>query len=129
MEFMRVNAMGRMDQKEPIKPNKGTKLFMKILIIVERNASYMEYTPYITTGDRLFAECQVVYRVLFSGTRQRRLCRVFFLHSAKCFFLHSAKKFLCRVFFFGTRQRSSLPSVFFLTLGKENFKVHFEAVN
>ena len=47
MEFMRVNAMGRMDQKEPIKPNKGTKLFMKILIIVERNASYMEYTPYM----------------------------------------------------------------------------------
>ena len=95
MEFMRVNAMGRMDQKEPIKPNKGTKLFMKILIIVERNASYMEYTPYITTGDRLFAECQVVYRVLFSGTRQSGLCRVFF----------------------------------FLTLGKENFKAYFEAVN
>ena len=47
MEFMRVNAMGRMDKKEPIKPNKGTKLFMKILIIVERNASYMEHTPYM----------------------------------------------------------------------------------
>ena len=91
---MRVNAMGRMDQKEPIKPNKGTKLFMKILIIVERNASYMEYTPYITTGDRLFAECQVVCRVLF--------------------FRHSAEQ--------------PLPSVFF-TLGKENFKAYFEAVN
>jgi len=50
---MRVNATGRMDQKEPIKPNKGTKLFMKILlskkklIVVERNASYVEYTPYM----------------------------------------------------------------------------------
>jgi hypothetical protein len=42
MEFMRVDPMGRMDQKEPVKPNKGTKLFMKILIVVERNASYME---------------------------------------------------------------------------------------
>ena len=31
-------------------------------------------------------------------------------------------------FFFDTRQRSSLPIVFF-TLGKENFKAHFEAVN
>ena len=60
-----------------------------------------------TTGDRLFAECQVVCRVLFFG--------------------HSAKTPLTSVFF-DTRQRSSLPSVFF-TLGKENFKAHFEAVN
>ena len=48
----------------------------------------------ITTGDQLFAECQVVCRVLF--------------------FWHSAKTPLPRVFF-DTRQRRSLPSVFFDT--------------
>ena len=74
----------------------------------------------ISTGDRLFTECQVVCRVLFFG--------------------HSVKMSLPSVFFY-TRQRSSLPSVFFtlgkqaclpsvfFTLGKENFKAHFEAVN
>ena len=51
-----------------------------------------------TTGDRLFAKCQVDCRVFFFG------------HSAKSFFVecgkkHSAKKLLCRVYF--------------LTLGKE----------
>ena len=53
--------------------------------------------PLSTTGDRLFAECQVDCRVLFFG--------------------HSAKTSLPSVFF-DTRQRGFLPSVF-LTLGKE----------
>ena len=43
----------------------------------------------------------------FSGTRQRRLCRVFFL----------------------TLDKEALYRVFFFTLGNENFKSHFEAVN
>ena len=38
-------------------------------------------------------------------------------------------KILCRVFFFDTRQRPSLPSVKNKTLGKENFKSNFEALN
>ena len=74
-----------------------------------------------TTGDRLFAECQVVCRVFFFG--------------------HSAKTSLPSVFF-DTRQRGSLLSIFltlgkeplyrvlfFFTLSKENFKAYFEAVN
>ena len=85
----------------------------------------------ITTEDRLFAECQVVCRVLFFG------------HSAKTplpsVFFTLGKEALCRVFFFDTRQRASLQCffltlgkealcrVFFFTLGKENFKAYFEA--
>ena len=78
-------------------------IYFNLYFFVE--SGFALYT--LTTGDRLFAECQVVCRVLFSGTRQRRLCRVFFLTLGK--------ETLCRVFF--------------LTLGKENFKAHFEAVN
>jgi hypothetical protein len=64
--------------------------------------------------------------VFFSGTPQRSS-------------LSSAKKTLGKktlgkrsslpssLPFFDTRQRASLPSIFF-ALGKENFKSHFEAV-
>jgi len=73
-----------------------------------------------TTGDRLFAECQVVCRVLFFG------------HSAKTplpsVFLTLGKEALCRVFFL-TLGKEALCRVFFFTLGKEDFKAYFEAVN
>jgi hypothetical protein len=82
--------------------------------------------------------------------RNPALCRVFFFghsatslpsanktlgkkkHSAKkpfaeCFFLHLAKKLLCRVFFLHSAK--SFFAECFFTLGKENFKTHFEAVN
>ena len=64
-----------------------------------------------------FAEC------CFSGTRQRRLCRVFFLTLGKealcrVFFLTLGKESLCRVFFF-ILGKELLCRVFFLTLGKE----------
>jgi len=56
---------------------------------------------------------------------------VFFGHSAKSFFAecgHSAKKLFAECFFLTLGKEASLASVFF-TLGKENFKAHFEAVN
>ena len=63
-----------------------------------------------TTGDRLFAECQVICRVLFFG------------HSAKTplpsVFFDTRQRGSLPSVFFNTRQRISLPSVFF-TLGKE----------
>jgi hypothetical protein len=73
------------------------------------------------------------------------LCRVFFLHSvqkllfAECFFtlgieasllsvfLHSTKSFFTECIFL-TLGKELLWRVFF-TLGNENFKAHFEAVN
>jgi len=61
-----------------------------------------------------FAKC------CFSGTRKRRLCRVFF------FML--GKEALCRVFFLALG-KEALCRVFFFTLGKENLKAHFKAVN
>jgi hypothetical protein len=58
---------------------------------------------------------------------------------AECFFWHSTKKLFAKgkktLGKKNTRQRSSLPSVFFLTLGvffytrQKKFKAHFEAVN
>ena len=66
------------------------------------------------SAKRLFAKC-------FFNTRQRV--------SLPSVFLTLGKELLCRVFFFDTRQRASLPSVIFFTLGKKNFKAHFEAVN
>ena len=93
---------------------------------------------------KFFAECFI------SGTRQRALCRVpHKKHSVKentrrrsslpsVLFLTLGKEFLCRVSFFDTRQRalcrvpqiqhsakSSLPSVFSPTLGKDNLKITF----
>ena len=87
----------------------------------------------ITTEDRLFAECQVVCRVLFFGhSAKTPLPSVFFTlgKEALCrvFFLTLGKQALCRVFFFTLDKQACLPSVFF-TLGKENFKARFEAVN
>jgi hypothetical protein len=53
-----------------------------------------------TTGIRLFAECQIICRVFFSGTRQRS-----FLPSAKQKTLgkkkHSTKSFYVECFYFG----------------------------
>ena len=59
---------------------------------VNNNKNYIAYFAF-TTGDRLFAECQVVSRVLFFG------------HSTKTplpsvFFLTLGKELLCRVLFF-----------------------------
>jgi hypothetical protein len=90
------------------------------------------------------AECFI------SGTRQRALCRVPHKKPSvkentrrrnslpSVLFLTLGKKFLCRVSFFDTRQRalcrvsqiqhsakSSLPSVFSPTLGKDNLKITF----
>jgi hypothetical protein len=54
---------------------------------------------------KIFAECQVFCRVVFSDTRQRgSLPRAFFRHSAKklfaeCLFSTLGKESLCRVFF------------------------------
>jgi hypothetical protein len=103
-----------------------------------------------TTGIWLFGECQILCRVFYFG------------HSAKSslpsatqkpsvkentrrrsslpsvLFLTLGKEFLCRVSFFDTWQRalcrvsqiqhsakSSLPSVFSPTLGKDNLKIKF----
>ena len=91
-----------------------------------------------------FAECFI------SGTRQRALCRVPRKKPSvkentrrrsslpSVLFLTLGKEFLCRVSFFDTRQRalcrvsqiqhsakSSLPSVFSPTLGKDNLKITF----
>ena len=64
-----------------------------------------------TTGDRLFAECQVVCRVLFFG------------HSAKTplpsVFSDTQQRGSLPSVFFDTRQRASLPSVFFLHSAKK----------
>ena len=88
----------------------------------------------ITTGDQLFAECQVVWRVLFFGhSAKTPLPSVFFdtrqRSSLPSVFLTLGKQASLPSVFFDTRQRASLPSVIFLTLDKENFKAHFEAVN
>ena len=62
-----------------------------------------------------FAEC------ILQGTRQRRLCRVFFSALGKDVF--------CRVPFFGTRQNASLPSAFFWHSAKMYFaECHFLAL-
>jgi hypothetical protein len=91
-----------------------------------------------------FAECFIL------GTRQRTLCRVPRKKPSvkentrrrsslpSVLFLTLGKEFLCRVSFFNTRQRvlcrvsqiqhsakSSLPSVFSPTLGKDNLKITF----
>jgi hypothetical protein len=64
------------------------------------------------TGIWLFAERHILCRVFFSGTRQRSS-----LPSATQKTLgkrkHSAKKLFAERFIFDTRQRVSLPSVFF----------------
>jgi hypothetical protein len=102
-----------------------------------------------TTGIQLFAECQIIRRVLFSGSRQRSSLpsakekTLGKKHLAKGFlpsvlFLTLGKEILCRVFFdtrqraslpsvlfFATRQRASLPSVFFSTPCKDNLKIIF----
>jgi hypothetical protein len=100
---------------------------------------------------RNLALCRVFF---FSDTRQRALYRVPRKKPSvkdntrrrsslsSVLFLTLGKEFLCRVSLFGTRQRalcrlsqiqhsakSSLPSAFFPTLGKDNLKSHFKAVN
>jgi hypothetical protein len=67
-----------------------------------------------TTGKKIFAQCQIFFRVFFSGTRQRAS-------------LPSAG--LCRAPFLDPRQRSSLPSAFFRHSAKIIFKLYFEVVN
>jgi len=52
-------------------------------------------------------------------TRQKKTRQNVSLPSA--FFLALGKDVFCRVLFFGTRQNASLPSAFFLTLGKDVF--------
>jgi hypothetical protein len=69
----------------------------------------------ITTGIRLFAE------YFFQTLDKEAICRV---QKKK----HSAKKLFAECFF--TLGKEFLRRVlFFFSLGKENFKVHFEAVN
>jgi hypothetical protein len=95
----------------------------------------------MTTGIRLFAECQIIYRVISFGHsanklfaecqaknhRQKTLGKVFY-------FWHLANSFFTKCFF-NTRQRAFLPNVFldnkrslpsvFSTLGKDNLKIIF----
>jgi hypothetical protein len=54
---------------------------------------------------------------------KKKHCRVFFFDTGQIF-LTLGKEVLCRVLFFYTRQRSSLPSVFF-ALGKHKFQSTF----
>jgi hypothetical protein len=92
----------------------------------------------LTTGIWLFADCHILCRVFFSGTRQRS-----FLPSATQKTLgkrkHSAKKLfveclfltlgLCRVSQIQHSAKSSLPRVFSPTLGKTILKSYFKVVN
>jgi len=87
----------------------------------------------------------MVCRVFFSSAKEktlgkkkhsakRVLCRVSKKHSAKkvfaeCFFFTLGKVPSLLSVFFDTRQRPSLPSAKKETLGKENFKSKFEALN
>jgi hypothetical protein len=68
----------------------------------------------LTTGKKIFAECQIFCQVFFSGTRQRPAL---------------GKEALCRVPCLDTRQRSSLPSVYFRYSAKIIFKSYFKVVN
>ena len=88
-----------------------------------------------------FAEC------ILSGTRQRRVCRVFFWHSAKMalpsvFFWHSAKIYfvechfsalgkmhLCRVPFFWHSAKRHFAVCIFLPSTNHFFKAIFEVLN
>ena len=101
----------------------------------------MKPEPLLETGTLpsagSFAECILsgtrqrrLCRVFFFGTRQRWLCRVFFLGTRQrcilpsAIFRHSAKCVLPSAFF-GTRQRGILPCAFFLALGKLFFQSNF----
>ena len=88
----------------------------------------MKPEPLLETGTLpsagSFAEC------ILSGTRQRRLCRVFFFGTRQRCILLSAigtrQRCILPSAIFGTRQNASLSSAFFLALGKEAFcRVHF----
>ena len=107
--------------------NQSSQQLMHLYAQKTKTKHECQYFVY-TTGNRHFAEC-------------RRLCRVYFIwHSAKtvfaecqikytrqnaslpsAFFLALGKDVFCRVLFFGTRQNASLPSAFFLALGKDVF--------
>ena len=116
-------------------------LFLKYTSLLS-GYKYLNWAQHIilptTTGNRHFAECRKLCRVYFIGhSAKTALSSVFFRHSAKMtlpsvFFRHPAKMYfakchfsalgkmrLCRVPFFGTRQRGgtrqnvSLPSAFF----------------
>jgi hypothetical protein len=67
---------------------------------------------YVTTGIWLFAECHILCRVFYFGHSTKSS-----LPSATQKTLgkrkHSAKKLFAECFIFDTRQRVSLPSVFF----------------
>jgi hypothetical protein len=96
-----------------------------------------------TTGIWLFAECHILCRVFFfRALGKEALCRVPRKKPSvkentrrrsslsSVLFLTLGKEFLCRVSFFDTRQiqhsaKSSLPSVFSPTLGKDKLKITF----
>ena len=79
---------------------------------------------YWALGKDGFAEC------FFWHSTKMALPSVFFQHSAKmyfaeCHFSALGKMRLCRVPFFGTRQRDILPCAFFFALGKLFFQSNF----
>ena len=94
---------------------------------VLHNHSLLETGTLPSAGS--FAEC------ILSGTRQRRLCRVFFFGTRQrcilpsAIFRHSAKCVFAECLFSGTRQRGILPCVFFLPSANHFFKAIFEALN
>ena len=79
-----------------------------------------------TTGNRHFAECQRLCRVYFIGHSANTVfaeCQIKYTRQKKntrqnaslpsAFFLALGKDVFCRVLFFGTWQNASLPSAFF----------------
>ena len=87
-----------------------------------------------TTKNRHFAECRRLYQVYFIGHSAKTVfakCQIKYTRQKKntrqnaslpsAFFLVLGKYVFCRVLFFGTRQNASLPSAFFLALGKYVF--------
>jgi hypothetical protein len=91
----------------------------RIGVLAYENKLYlMRVCKPITTGIWLFAECHILWRVFYFGHSTKKLfaeCHAKNLGKIK----HSAKKLFVECFIFDTRQRVSLPSVLFLTLGKE----------
>jgi hypothetical protein len=74
---------------------------------------YFHKFTHLTTGIRLFAEGQMFCRVFFSALGKKTF--------AECFIFDTRQRVSLPSAFFNIRQRAYLPSVKYITLGKELF--------
>jgi len=80
------------------------------VILLDAHPSFIFYG----TGNRVFSECLLVCDYITSGTRQRALCRVFFLYFSKMFGVcrFNTRQTLCRAHDRKHSAKSSLSSKF-----------------